>query len=160
AWLYPEFSAAHPLDDGPAALLARSFERTGETLGEDGVRWQRWFAPFAARSAELFADLLAPLGLPRSPLLFTRFGLSAFRSARSLARNRFRGERARALFAGCAAHSVLPLDFWFSGAVGMVFAIAGHTVDWPVARGGSHAITLALASYARSLGVEIVTGQE
>jgi phytoene dehydrogenase-like protein len=159
-WVYPELSAAHPLDDGPAALLARSLERTGETLGDDGARWRRWFAPFAERAPELFADLLAPLRLPRSPLLFTRFGLSAFRSARSLARSRFRGERARALFAGCAAHSILPLDFWFSGAVGMVFAVAGHAVDWPVARGGSHAVTLALGSYARSLGVDIVTGHE
>jgi phytoene dehydrogenase-like protein len=158
-WLYPEYSAAHPLDDGPAPLLARSFERTGDTLGGDADRWKRWFSPFAERAPELFADLLAPLGIPRSPLLFARFGLSAFRSARSLA-GRFRGERARALFAGCAAHSILPLDFWFSGAVGMVFAISGHAVDWPVARGGSHAITLALASYARSLGVEIVTRQE
>jgi phytoene dehydrogenase-like protein len=80
----------------------------------------------------------------------------AFRSARGLARGRFRGERARALFAGCAAHSVLPLDFLFTAALGVVFGLAGHVVDWPVAEGGSVAIANALVSYLRQLGVEFV----
>jgi len=63
------------------------------------------------------------------------------------------------LLGGCAGHSVLPLDMNFSAAVGLMFAITGHMVDWPVAKGGSHAITHALATYLRSLGGEIETGR-
>jgi phytoene dehydrogenase-like protein len=39
----------------------------------------------------------------------------------------------------------------------MIFALTGHLVDWPVAVGGSRSIALALSSYLRSLGGEIVT---
>jgi phytoene dehydrogenase-like protein len=141
-------------------LLARSFDATGETIGGDAARWRAAFAPFAARADDLFPDLLAPLQprLPRAPLTFVRFGLRALRSARGLARALFEGDPARALFAGCAAHSVLPLEWLFTAAIGMVFATAGHVVDWPMPRGGSASISRALASYVKTLGVEIVTG--
>jgi phytoene dehydrogenase-like protein len=159
-WIHPPVSAAHPLDDGPAALLARSFETTGETLGADARAWRAMFEPLLGAPDALFYDILGPLRIPRAPLRFARFGLMAFRSARGLARARFRGERARALFAGCAGHAVLPLDFWFTAALGVVFGLAGHAIDWPVPQGGSVAIARALASYLRSLGVELVTDSE
>ena len=54
-----------------------------------------------------------------------------------LARARFEGERARALFAGCAAHSVLPLERSLTAAVGLVFLLTAHVEAWPVAEGGS-----------------------
>jgi phytoene dehydrogenase-like protein len=81
------------------------------------------------------------------------------RSAVGLARSRFRDEAARGLFAGCAAHSILPLDAWMTAAVGLVFAITGHVEEWPVAAGGSAAITHALASLLVSLGGTIETGR-
>jgi phytoene dehydrogenase-like protein len=151
-WIHAPFSVAHPLPDGPAALLARSFETTGETLGADARAWRRSFEPFVDGADALFGDLLAPLRFPRRPLAFLRFGFHAWRSAQGYARGRFEGDRARALFAGCAAHSILPLDWMFTAAVGMVFALSGHLTDWPVARGGSAAISRALASYLLSLG--------
>jgi phytoene dehydrogenase-like protein len=154
-WIHPPISAAHPLDDGPAALLARSFDTTCETLGEDGRAWRALFEYLSADPETLFYDVLGPLRVPRGPLRFARFGMLAFRSARGLARARFRGERARALFAGCAGHSVLPLDFWFTAALGLVFAVSGHAIDWPVAQGGSQAIARALCGYLTSLGVEL-----
>jgi phytoene dehydrogenase-like protein len=156
-WIYPPISAAHPLDDGPAALLARSFETTGESLGGDARAWRDTFEYLAGDPESLFYDVLGPLRIPRAPLRFARFGLMAFRSARGFARARFRGERARALFAGCAAHSVLPLDFWFTAALGLVFALSGHAVDWPVAEGGSQSIARALCGYLASLGVTFST---
>jgi phytoene dehydrogenase-like protein len=156
-WVYPGLSAAHPLDDGPAALLARSFDTTCDTLGVDARAWRAMFEPLLPAKDTLFYDLLGPLRIPRAPIAFARFGLMAFRSARGLARARFRGERARALFAGCAAHSVLPLDFLFTAAMGVVFGLSGHLVDWPMAEGGSGAIARALAGYLRSLGGELVT---
>jgi len=88
-----------------------------------------------------------------------RFGLHAIRSATGFSRGRFVGERARALFAGCAAHSMLPLERKLTAALGLIFCFTGHVEDWPVARGGSAAITQALASLLMSLGGRIETGR-
>jgi phytoene dehydrogenase-like protein len=101
-------------------------------------------------------DALAPLRIPRHPLTLARFGIKGLRSAEGLAR-RFRGAPARALLAGCAGHAILPLDRMFTGAVGLMFLIAGHLDDWPVAAGGSRSIARALASVLQSLGGRIQT---
>ena len=111
------------------------------------------------RDAEaFFADLLAPLRPPRHPLLLGRFGLSAIRSAAGLGRSRFEGERARALLAGCSAHSMLSLRAPVSAAFGIVLAVSAHAVGWPVARGGSQRLADALAAHLRSLGGSVETG--
>jgi phytoene dehydrogenase-like protein len=156
-WVKPQASIAHPLDDGPAILLYRSLERTAEGLGRDGRAYQRLVGPFVDQAIELLADAMAPLRVPKHPIQMARFGLRAAFSANRLARILFREERARALLAGCAGHSVLPLSQPLTAALGVLFAITGHAEDWPVARGGSHTITKALASYLRSLGGEIET---
>jgi phytoene dehydrogenase-like protein len=91
--------------------------------------------------------------------LLARFGLHGIRPAGSFAHSYFNSVRARALFAGLAAHSMLPLEALGSAAFGLVLGIAAHAVGWPVARGGAQRLTDALVSYARSLGVEIVTGR-
>jgi phytoene dehydrogenase-like protein len=114
--------------------------------------------PFVAKADQLYGDLLGPFRLPKHPFLALRFGFSALRSARGLARSCFRTERARALFAGIAGHSVLPLDQPPSAAVGLMLGIAGHSVGWPVPRGGSQSITTALISHLKTLGGEIVMG--
>ena len=107
----------------------------------------------------LLADLLGPLRVPHHPLAMARFGFYGLRSAVGLGRGLFARERARALLAGCAAHSILPLEMLMTGAVGMMFAFTGHLCDWPVARGGSAAVSNALASYLRSLGGRTETGR-
>jgi phytoene dehydrogenase-like protein len=107
---------------------------------------------------ELIPDLLAPLGIPSHPFLMARFGLDAMRSARGLAESRFRGRDARALFAGVAAHSMMPLENAATAAFAMVLASTGHAVGWPFPKGGAQKISDALASYFQSLGGEIVTG--
>lgn len=155
SWVHPPVSVAHPLDDGSAVLLEPSVGAMGAQLGADAHAWQALVEPFLDRPHELFADLLAPLGWPRRPWTLARFGLLGLRSALGLARAHFRTERARALFAGCAAHAIQPLSRPLTAAVGLVFALAGHVETWPVARGGSHAITQALASLLRALGGEI-----
>ncbi len=104
-------------------------------------------------------DLLSLPRLPGHPLDLARFGVHALRSARGLARRTFAGGRARALFAGLAAHSFLPLDHLGSAAFGLVLGVAGHAGGWPVARGGSRRITDALAAYLRDLGGEIAAGR-
>ncbi|MBX2875072.1 MAG: NAD(P)/FAD-dependent oxidoreductase [Saprospiraceae bacterium] len=154
-WIPSQASVAHPLDGEEAVLLTQSLEATMDNLGQDGVAWSKLVKPFIERSDDLLADSLKPLGLPKSPFLLARFGLKALWPATTLAKWSFKGHRAKALFAGCAAHSVLPLDMPFSSAIGLMFAVMGHVVNWPVAKGGSQAIADSLAAYFRSLGGEI-----
>lgn len=155
-WIPSKASVAHPLDEEEAVLLTQSVEDTMANLGPDGAAWASMVRPFVRRADELLADSLKPLGIPKSPFLLARFGLKALWPATTLAKWSFKGHRAQALFAGCAAHSVLPLDMPFSSAIGLMFAVMGHVENWPVAKGGSQAIAQALASYFESLGGEIM----
>jgi phytoene dehydrogenase-like protein len=156
-YVQPSAVLAHPLDDGSAALLERSLDATAEGLGPGGRDWVRLHAPFVRVWDQLSLDVLAPpLRIPRHPFMMARFGLQGLRSATSLARG-LRGTRARALFAGSAAHSFLPLDAPGTAAFGLLLSITGHAVGWPIARGGSQRVADALAAYFRSLGGEIVT---
>ena len=156
-WIHATASVAHPMPDGSAVMLRRSVEQTGAGLGRDASAWSRLVGPFLGDPHGLLADLMAPLRIPAHPIQLARFGLRAAFSANRLSRILFREERARALFAGCAAHSILPLGQPLTAALGLIFAITGHVEDWPVARGGSHAITRALASYLESLGGRVET---
>jgi len=158
-WIHPPASVAHPLDGQPAVLLRRSLAETAGELGADGRAWERLFAPLLREPHALLSDLLAPVRVPKHPLRMARFGLRGLLPATTFFRSRFKGERARALLAGCAAHSILPLDKPLTAAVGMIFAFTGHVVDWPIAAGGSRAIADALASYLRALGGHIETGR-
>jgi phytoene dehydrogenase-like protein len=158
-WVQPPASAAHPLDDQPAVLLRRSLADTARALGPDARAYERLVGPLLDDPHGLLADILAPLRIPKHPMQMLRFGLQALRSATGLARGRFRGDRARALFAGCAAHSVLPLERSLTAALGLVFCLTGHVEEWPVAEGGSASIARALASLLVSLGGRIETGR-
>ena len=158
AWIQPPAAMAHPFDDGTAALLERSTTATAEGLGSDAAAYLRLMDPFVARWEQLYADALGPLRLPRHPLLLARFGLHALLPTTWLVKLLFRGARARALFAGIAAHATLPLNRPPSAAFGLMLGVAGHAVGWPLARGGSASITTALVSYFRSLGGELITG--
>jgi len=156
-WIRPAASVAHPLDDGPAVLLRRSLAETAEELGADARAYEKLFAPFLRNPHALLADLLGPLRIPKHPIQLARFGLPGLLPAAGSFRARFRGQRARALLAGCAAHAVLPLERPLTAAVGMLFALTGHVDDWPVAAGGSQSIGRALASLLRELGGRIET---
>ncbi|HXG84211.1 MAG TPA: NAD(P)/FAD-dependent oxidoreductase [Pyrinomonadaceae bacterium] len=158
-WIEPPAQLAHPFDDGTAAVLERSIDETGETLGAvDAAAYRKLMKPLVDDWEHLASDILAPLQIPRHPITFARFGLRAQRSASGLAKSFFKDERARAFFAGIAAHSMLPLDKVFTASFGLVLAVAGHAVGWTIPRGGSQKIADALASYLRSLDGEIVTG--
>lgn len=157
-WLLPESSVAHPLDDGPAVLLRRSIDETVAQLGGDARAYRKLVAPFLRDPHGLLEDALAPLRLPRHPIQMLRFGLLGMRSAEGLAR-RFDGTAARALLAGCAAHTILPFDRSFTAAITLLFLISGHVEPWPVAAGGSAAIATSLTSLLTSLGGRVETGR-
>ena len=158
-WIYPPVAVAHPLDDGSAAFINGSMEETAKNLDGDGRAYQRLIAPLLRNWELIMPELLGPLPLPpRHPFAMARFGLAAIRSAHGLADSYFKGERARALFAGLAGHSMLPLEDPLSASFGVAMALMAHSVGWPIPQGGSHAITDALAAYFCSLGGEIQTG--
>jgi phytoene dehydrogenase-like protein len=147
---------AHPLDDGSAVLLERSIEDTAAGLGQDGDAYRRLLAPIRSAWPELERGLLGPLlHVPDHPLHLARFASHGLRPARSLARSTFAGERARALFAGCAAHSIVPLERWGTSAFGLVLLALAHVFGWPFPRGGSQRIADALISVLRSYGGEV-----
>lgn len=155
-WKQGASSVAHPLDDRPAAILYRDFERTGERLGElDGRAWKKMFAPLVDSGEGLLADLMGPLNFPRKLWPAIRFAWLAHRSALGLAQAKFQGAAARALFAGLSGHSIMPLERRLTSAFGLIFGLTGHLVDWPCAAGGSRSIAQALLSKFKQLGGEL-----
>ena len=157
-WIQPPAEAAHPLDDGTAVIAERSYLETAARLGEDRAAYMRLFHPVVDEWSRLERSILGPHPLPPRALLsalsIARNGLS---SARSLA-NRFRTREARALLAGHAAHSMLPLDKRPSGGVGLFLGATTHVYGWGFPRGGSQRLADALAGRLRELGGEILTG--
>jgi phytoene dehydrogenase-like protein len=158
-WIEPPAAVAHPHDDGTATLLERSVTATAMRLGRDGDAYGRLFDPLVERAEAILDDALGPLRVPLSPVVAARFGISAIRPASALARRRFRDARARALLAGLAAHSMLPLERAPSAGVALVLGLLGHTVGWPFPRGGAQALADALASQLRALGGELECGR-
>jgi phytoene dehydrogenase-like protein len=160
-WVHPKYPLAHPFDDEPAAVMQRSLPQTAAGLDDDEQAYQRLFAPFVKKWDNLASEILGPIQLlPAHPFLLGKFGLKALQSAQRLAKNQFSGKRAKALFAGLAAHSITPLDKAATAAIGLVMGITGHKFGWPAAKGGSHRITKALAKYFQELGGNIETNTE
>jgi phytoene dehydrogenase-like protein len=157
-WIQPPVALAHPLDGGRAVLIEKSLEATAARLGQDGPAYRRLMAPQADHWDALAQDLLGPLPLPpRHPLLMAGFGLKAIRSASGLAGSLFKGEQARAVFAGMCGHSMLPLEQTITAGFGMMLGGLAHVVGWPLPRHGSQSIANALAAYLGDLGGEIRT---
>jgi phytoene dehydrogenase-like protein len=158
--VYPAIEAAHPLDDGTAVALRRSVAETAAGLGVDGRAYASLVEPLASEWDSLADLLLSPPHPPRDPLLATRFGISALRSAQGLARHAFTEPRARALLAGMAAHAMRPLRAPGTAAYGLVLLVLGHAVGWPIACGGSQAIPDAMLAELEALGGVVETGLE
>ncbi len=158
-WIQPPIPVAHPLDDGTAAVLMRNLDEAAARLGQDGPLYRRTVAPLVCRFADLMEEILRPpLHVPSHALLMARFGSLAMWPAKTMARRLFHTRSGQALFAGIAAHSVMPLERIGSGAFAWVLTLAAHAVGWPLPRGGAQSITNALAGYFESLGGKIVTG--
>jgi phytoene dehydrogenase-like protein len=155
-YIYPTLAAAHPFDDGNAAVLDKSLEHTAHMLGKDERTYLRLFTPLVKQWTELSKDILGPLHFPDNPILLARFGLQALQSGRMISAQ-FSTDRAKGLWAGMTAHSMLPLSKLSSAAIGFVLMTAAHVGGWPIPRGGSHAIANALASYFKSIGGKIQT---
>lgn len=158
-WVHPEVLLAHPLDDGTAGVLRNTVADTAAGLGDDADAYRDLMGPLVRAADDLLGDLLGPFRLPRHPFAALRFGRAALRSGKGFAEAYFRTEKARALWAGSAAHAVIPLDQRPGAAIALMLTIAGHARGWPVVAGGSQKLADALLSYFRSLGGEVETGR-
>ena len=153
---HPEAPFAHPLDDGTAVVVERSIDATASALGlRDGRAYAKLTRPLVEQCDTLMEALLGPFSV-RHPIAMARFGRYAIRSAEGLAKHLFESERARAMIAGVAAHSMVPLDKLATSGYTLGLILAAHTVGWPVSRGGAQRLANALVAYLRSLGGEVV----
>jgi phytoene dehydrogenase-like protein len=153
-YIFPSLPAAHPFDDGTAAVLNKSVEETTRLLGDDANAYIRLLIPVMQSWPEIVDDILAPLSLPKHPLLMAQFGTKAMLSAITLSK-RFKEKQARGLWAGMAAHSIQPLSNATTSAIALVLMAVGHIHGWPLPKGGSQSIAKALADYFVSLGGKI-----
>ena len=161
-WVDPPAAAAHPLDDGTAVITERSCAATATSLGEDSEAYRRVLEPLVTGWPAFEPLILGPY--PPSPRRLLR-GLSVpiarngFASARSLATRTFKTERARALLAGHAAHSMLPLERRPTGGIGLFLLASAHAFGWGFPKGGAQTLTDALGGRLGELGGEIHTGR-
>ncbi|WP_121808932.1 phytoene desaturase family protein [Mucilaginibacter kameinonensis] len=155
-YIYPEVAAAHPFDNGTAAVLKKSIIETADLLGEDRDAYIKLMAHLVKSWPGLAADVLGPLTFPKHPVDLAIFGLDALTSSTHLAK-KFKTEEAKGLLAGMAAHSIQPLTNLTTSAIALVLMANGHLKGWPVPKGGSVKIADALASYFISIGGKIET---
>lgn len=157
-WCWPELDLVHPLDDGRAGVMSRDLSVTLASLGEDAPAWRRLFEPLSERFETLIEDVFRPIvHLPRHPLALAGFGLEGLRPATWTVR-RWQDDPARALFMGAAAHAFGRLDTPLTASVGLMLIAAGHRAGWPVARGGTQAISNAMIALLGDLGGTVRTG--
>jgi phytoene dehydrogenase-like protein len=155
---WPQVEFAHPLDGGRAAVVTRPVRDTAAGLGPDETAYRQLFGPLAEHADAVVGAVLSSLRRPpAAKRAVAGYALSGLRSASHLAA-RFHGEQARALFAGVAAHAMMPLTRPPTAGLGLLLGTLAHAVGWPVVIGGSARITDAMAECIRSGGGVIETG--
>lgn len=139
---------AHVLGPERVAVFHRSVDETAAGLGPDARAWKRVMQPLVDDLEVLHQLTFNPLTRPpRHNLLgAARFGLQALQSARQFAEATFETEEARALLAGCAAHSFSSLETPLTNAVALMLAVSAQSTGWPLMRGGSQRLADALAA--------------
>jgi phytoene dehydrogenase-like protein len=157
-WIESPAVVAHPLDDGPAVTVERDIVATASQLEPDAVSYRRFMAPFVKNWNALISNALSPLlRWPENPFLMARFGLHAVRPALGFAMGAFRGQRARTVFAGMAAHSNLPFEALLGTGFGLILGTSAHAGGWPIPAGGAQNITNALVRVLESFSGRVIT---
>ncbi len=154
-FINPTYAAAHPFDNGTAAILDVSIQKTAQHLGIDAKAYKKLMTPLYRHRGKIFPFILGPLRFPKHPFIMANFGLRALQPASLLANTLFKTKEAKGLLAGMAAHSMLPLHKTATSAIAMVLLLAAHNKNWPIPKGGSQSIANAMADYFVSLGGKI-----
>jgi phytoene dehydrogenase-like protein len=157
-YIFPEYAAAHPFDDGTAAVFESSLPNTASGLGVDSDSYTKLFSRLIHEWPMIDSAVLGPFRIPKNLLAMVDFGLKALLPAETFARKYFKGEKAKSMFAGMAAHGMLPFSKIASTAAGLVLMIQGHLKGWPLIKGGTQQLANALSSYFLSIGGLIQTG--
>ncbi len=154
----PEISYASPLPDRPAAIGYRDIGRTCAEL-EHGPSWRRLLGPLVDDSDAVVRLIL---GDKRSvpPLSAAAKVAPRLLAQGSRLWSTLRGDDARALFSGVAAHTIAPMPSLVSSGAGLMLSTLGHAVGWPIPVGGSQAIVDALLADLHAHGGELVLGEE
>ncbi|MFL5787629.1 MAG: phytoene desaturase family protein [Flavisolibacter sp.] len=155
-FIYPPIQAAHPFDNGSAAVLLKSVNETAQHLGNDKEVYLKLLGPIVKEWPLLLPEILRPLHFPKHPLVMAGFGLKAITSALHFSRH-FKTTEAKGLWGGMSAHSIQSLSNPATSAFALVLMALGHTYGWPMPKGGSQSIANALVSYFVSLGGIIQT---
>jgi phytoene dehydrogenase-like protein len=156
-WVRSDAALAHPLDADSAVFLEHSIERTAAQFDIDRQRYADLMVP-AVNALSKIVDTSKLLSLANDPPAVARLALASVCSATGLLRGKFRSHPARALLAGMAAHSMLPLEKATTAGIAIALATAGHYGGWPFPRGGAQNLSNALANYLRAFGGTIETG--
>lgn len=159
SWINPEIPLAHPFEDGSAVFLHRSLDITADALGRDGRAYKDLLTPFVEAHEKLLSDILRPIPFPSDPLLMAKFALWALYSAQGLGEKKFVSHQTRTLFAGLAAHAMIPLHEPATAAFGIILSTLAHAVGWPFVKGGSQELSNALACCFQDGGGEIIMGK-
>jgi len=157
--LTPSVAFAHPLDGGRAVCVGHDVDEVAASLGADGAAYTRIFSPLVRDVDKILPAFLGSMRtLPAHPLKAAAFGLHGLSTAQDMAR-KFHTEEGRALVAGTAAHSMLPLTAPLSGVFPRLFTALAHRFGWPVVEGGSGAVVDALVAELTALGGRVETGR-
>jgi phytoene dehydrogenase-like protein len=155
----PPVAFAHPLDGGRAAAVHGTVADTAAGLGADAAAYRRLMGPLVRDADPIAAAFLAPLRrFPDRPVAAARFAVEGLLPAAVLAR-RLHTDEGRALLAGLAAHSMLPLSSPVTGGFGLLLGLLAHTTGWPVVAGGSGRLIEALTAELTSHGGRVETGR-
>lgn len=170
-WRHAPAVVGHPRPDGTWALLHRDVEATAAGLeahhSGDGEAWLGVHREWSIMGPAIVDALLSPFPPVRAGLrALTKLpkvgGLDFVRTmiepAQSLVESRFQSEAARLLMAGNAMHADIPMSAPGSGLFGMLLAMLGHDVGFPVPEGGAGRLASALANRFTSLGGTIQLG--
>ncbi|MGO2052846.1 hypothetical protein CIK76_00720 [Glutamicibacter sp. BW80] len=160
-FIVPELSFAHVLGER-TAYAWRDLKRTGEDLGaRDGVAYTRLLGPLVDRMTQLGDTLLNPLlKVPAHPVTLGIFGAATLggMALKDVLSGKF--PQAAALYAGCAAHVAGGSRGPANAGAGLFLAAAAHSQGWAIPRGGSQAISDALAAEVTAHGGKIHTGHK
>ena len=172
-WRHAPAVLGHALPDGEWALLHRDRSVTAGLMEEahpgDGEAWLDLCSDWDRIGPHIVGALLTPFppvkaGLGALSRLRSVGGLGFVREmltpVTDIGRVRFGGVAPRVLLAGNAGHADIPLDSAGSGLMGVLLAMLGQTVGFPVPEGGAGMLTRSLAARLESMGGEIRCSQE
>lgn len=157
-YLQPKYAIAHPFDDGSSVAISSSIDETADQLGKDADKYQQIFSPLVKAWPSIRSAFVGPLHWSAYSKVKAKFAVEAITSASFFAKHKFDTHQAQALFAGMAAHSILPLNSPTSSSIALVLNTVAHINSWPLPKGGSQQITNALAAFFKKSGGEIQTG--